>query len=78
MYDPHLKELDFRINKSPSSLKVTEKNGVFNWDLFIESRNSSVRCNVEHAFHIVKREFGYTKVAYRGIEKNLNRFHILL
>ena len=26
---------------------------------------------------IVKRQFGYAKVAYRGIAKNMNRFHIL-
>ena len=32
---------------------------------------------VEHAFLIVKRDFGYRKVAYRGIAKNMNRFHVL-
>jgi hypothetical protein len=24
----------------------------------------------------VKRDFGYRKVAYKGLKKNLNRFHI--
>lgn len=73
--DPNLKNIDFRINKRPSSIKVTEKiyRG-FNWEQYIESRKSSVRCKVEHAFLIIKREFGYAKVAYRGIAKNLNRF----
>lgn len=76
--DPNLKNIDFRINKRPSSIKVTEKiYSGFNWDQYIESRKSSVRCKVEHAFLIIKREFGYVKVAYRGIAKNLNRFNIL-
>ena len=75
---PNLKNIDFRINKRPSSIKVTEKiYSGFNWDKYIESRKSSVRCKVEHAFLIIKREFGYVKVAYRGIAKNLNRFNIL-
>ena len=28
-------------------------------------------------FLIVKRQFGYAKLVYRGIAKNMNRFHIL-
>ena len=68
----------FRINKRPSSIKVNEKNyNGFNWDRFIENRKSSVRSKVEHPFLIVKRQFGYAKVVYRGIAKNLNRFHVL-
>ena len=43
----------------------------------MENRISSIRCKVEHAFLIVKRDFGYRKVAYRGIAKNMNRFHVL-
>ena len=38
---------------------------------------SSVHCEVEHPFHIVKRQFGYAKVAYRGLAKNFNRFNAL-
>ena len=43
----------------------------------MENRKSSTRCKVEHPFLIVKKQFGYAKVAYRGIAKNMNRFHIL-
>ena len=38
---------------------------------------SAIRCKVEHAFLIVKKQMGYAKVVYRGIEKNMNRFHML-
>ena len=59
------------------SLKISSSYTGFNWDKEIENRKSSVRCKVEHPFLIVKKQFGYAKVVYRGIAKNMNRFHIL-
>ncbi len=75
--DEHLSQVDFRIAKRPGSLKLKSNYIGFNWDQHIEHMKASVRCKVEHAFLIVKRYFGYHKVVYRGIKKNLNRFHIL-
>ncbi len=31
---------------------------------------SSIRARVEHVFRVVKRQFGYTKVRYKGLAKN--------
>ena len=75
--DEHLSSIEYRINKRPSSLKITDSYTGYNWDKEIEHRKSSVRCKIEHAFLIVKRDFGYRKTVYRGIAKNLNRFHVL-
>lgn len=75
--DEHLSGIEFRINRRPSSIKTPDSYKGINWDKQIENRKSSTRCKVEHPFLIVKRQFGYCKVAYRGIAKNLNRFHIL-
>ena len=75
--DDHLSKIDYRINKRPSSLKMPDSYTGINWDKEIESSKSSVRCRVEHAFLIVKRDFGYKKTAYRGLFKNMNRFHVL-
>lgn len=61
----------------PSSLKTSKDYEGINWEKQMENRISSIRCKVEHAFLIVKRDFGYRKVAYRGIAKNMNRFHVL-
>ena len=36
----------------------------------IEKLKASVRAKVEHPFRLVKRQFGYAKVRYRGIKKN--------
>ena len=57
--DEHLKGIEFRINRRPSSLKTPDSYKGINWDKQIEHRKSSVCCKVEHAFLIVKRRFGY-------------------
>ena len=31
---------------------------------------SSIRSRVEHVFRVMKRQFGYAKVRYRGLAKN--------
>jgi IS5 family transposase len=33
-------------------------------------KHASVRARVEHAFRIIKCQFGYRKARYRGIQKN--------
>ena len=73
--DDHLSQIEYRIAMKPSSMKEKNTMGI-NWEKSIEHRKSSIRCKVEHPFKIVKNTFGYAKVAYRGIKKNLNRFHM--
>ncbi|ABM43066.1 transposase, IS4 family [Acidovorax sp. JS42] len=36
----------------------------------IEKLKASVRAKVEHPFRVIKRQFGHTKVRYRGLKKN--------
>jgi len=42
-----------------------------------EHAKAQVRALVEHPFQIVKRRFGYDKVRYRGLRKNLAKLEIL-
>jgi IS5 family transposase len=35
-----------------------------------EKFKASIRAKVEHPFRVLKRQFGYTKVRYRGLKKN--------
>ena len=42
------------------------------WDAINRTR-SRTRARVEHAFHVVKRLWGFTKVRYRGLAKNTVR-----
>lgn len=42
------------------------------------SKIASVRSRVEHVFRVLKRQFGYTKVRYRGLEKNAAQVFMLI
>ena len=36
----------------------------------VEQIKASIRAKVEHPFRVIKRQFGFTKVRYRGLKKN--------
>lgn len=36
----------------------------------IEKAKAQIRAKVEHSFRVIKRQFGYTKVRFRGLAKN--------
>ena len=72
----HFSGIDFRIARRPRSLPRTSDNA-FDWERYIERRKASVRCKVEHAFRIIKCQFGYKKVRYRGLRKNENRLYAM-
>lgn len=36
----------------------------------VEKMKASVRAKVEHPFRVIKQQFGFTKVRYRGLAKN--------
>jgi transposase, IS5 family len=36
----------------------------------IEKAKAAIRAKVEHPFRVIKRQFGYAKVRYRGLKKN--------
>ena len=42
-----------------------------------EKTLAGVRAKVEHAFRIIKQQFGFTKVRYRGIAKNDNKLQTM-
>jgi IS5 family transposase len=67
---------------APKARDFTNKKGFRNRGLTEReceknSRKSSVRAKVEHAFLIIKRIFGFAKVCYRGMEKNGNRLFVV-
>ena len=64
----HFSNIDFRINRRPSSLPRVSDNAI-DWERYIENRKSSVRCKVEYTFRIIKCQFGYKKTVYPGIEE---------
>lgn len=43
----------------------------------LEQVKASIRAKVEHPFRVIKRQFGHTKVRYRGLKKNTAQLHTL-
>jgi IS5 family transposase len=43
----------------------------------LEKTKASIRAIGEHPFRVVKRQFGYVKVRYRGLAKNTAQLHTL-
>ena len=74
--DEHLSSIDYRINLRPGRFPKVSDNAI-DWTRHIEKLKSSVRCKVEHIFRIIKCQFGYRKVRYRGLKKNENRLYAM-
>ena len=36
----------------------------------VEKMKAGIRAKVEHPFRVLKRQFGFTQVRYRGLKKN--------
>lgn len=58
----------YRINRRGTSAKPLTDH-----QLFINQVRSKARARGEHAFHVVKRLWGFAKVRYRGLAKNTAR-----
>ena len=42
-----------------------------------EKLKAGVRAKVEHPFRVIKRQFGFVKVRYRGLKKNTQQLFTL-
>lgn len=65
------------LSVAPRAKDFTSKKGYTNKPLSDDQKSknktkSSIRAKVEHMFHIIKRQFGFVKVRYRGLDKNAN------
>jgi transposase, IS5 family len=66
---------------APNAVDFTNKKGSRNRPLTDEERatnrtKSRVRAKVEHAFGVMKRRFGFTKVRYKGLAKNAHHLFV--
>jgi len=75
--DDNKKKIDYKINERRGKVNGKPEGVAREVERERERRKSSVRSKVEHPFHIVKVLFGYSKVVYRGLAKNLNRLHMM-
>lgn len=76
-FDSDKFDIDFRINKRPNSYRKLPEGFARDFEKQLERRKSSVRAKVEYPFLLLKKQFGYKKTVYRGIQKNLHRLFVL-
>jgi len=67
--------------RAPNAKDFTNKKGSRNRPLSDRDKaknktKSKVRAKVEHPFLVLKRVFGFSKVRYRGLEKNATRLFV--
>jgi IS5 family transposase len=64
-------DVNWHIAMMPSKRMAMDKNTPMGAILEkLEQTKASIRAKVEHPFRVIKRQFGYTKVKYRGLAKN--------
>ena len=66
------RQMIWSIAARPSSYKKHAKKSLIGrmWRK-IEYVKAQIRAKVEHPFRVIKRQFGYTKVRFRGLSKNI-------
>ena len=67
-------DLEWRVAMRPGSRRKLEPGSQ---GALTEKAEASVRAKVEHPFLRLKRLFGYGKVRYRGLAKNMERLALL-
>ena len=77
--------VDATLNAAPSSTKNqsgqhdpdTERPGDWLAEQ-LEKVKARIRAKVEHPFRVIKRQIGYVKTRYRGLQKNTQQILVLL
>jgi IS5 family transposase len=68
---PEATGVDWHVAMRPGKRRALNKNS--HWDNLLEKAEqlkASVRAKVEHPFRVIKCQFGFTKVRYKGLAKN--------
>ncbi len=64
-------EVNWHVAMRPGKRRALDKQSPLGSTLDkIEQLKASIRAKVEHPFRVIKRQFGHTKVRYRGLKKN--------
>jgi IS5 family transposase len=64
-------DVDWHIAMKPGKRKALDKaNAIDAMVDQVEKIKASIRAKVEHPFRVIKRQFGYVRVRFRGLKKN--------
>jgi IS5 family transposase len=72
------KKLDWLVAERPSKVRKWKKHPRINKQpINTEYVKASIRAKVEHPFRLLKCQFGFKKVVYKGLSKNDNKLAVL-
>jgi IS5 family transposase len=71
------RRLTWRIATKPGKLKAMPEGTWKDATRYVEYLKAAVPAKVEHPFRVIKRQFGCTKVRYRGLAKNTGQVSML-
>ena len=71
------KKLTWKIAIKRGKIKALPDGGKKDRLQAIEKAKASIRARVEHPFRVIKRQFGYAKVRFRGLAKNTTQVLML-
>ena len=64
------KRIDWQIAERRHTVKALPEGELKDVTVWLEHLRAKVRARVEHPFRVIKQQFGFQKVRYRGLAKN--------
>ena len=71
------KRIDWQIAERRHTVKALPEGELKDVTVWLEHLRAKVRARVEHPFRVIKQQFGFQKVRYRGLAKNAAQLNTL-
>ena len=71
-------DVNWHVAMRPGKRKALDKNRTSQRLIDeLEKLKASIRAKAEHPFRVIKQQFGFAKVRFKGLAKNTARLHML-
>jgi IS5 family transposase len=71
------RNVNWWIAMRPGKRKVLTDSEDDCWSETVEKVKAKIRAKVEHPFRVIKQQFGFSKVRYKGLGKNTSQLYML-
>jgi IS5 family transposase len=71
------RDVNWWIAMRPGKRKVLTGSADDRWAETVEKVKAKIRAKVEHPFRVIKQQFGFSKVRYKGLDKNTSQLYML-
>ena len=71
------RDVNWWIAMRPGKRKALTRSADDRWAETVEKVKAKIRAKVEHPFRVIKQQFGFSKVRYKGLDKNTSQLYML-